>query len=98
MNVSQSACTMLSKLLTEAQAPDGVVARIIPSGEGLSLTMDEVQTDDATFDHGGKPVLAIAQNVVEIIDDKTLDVVSTAEGPQLTLVAAGEEGSSSLES
>lgn len=91
MNVSESACALLSNLLTEAQAPEGSVARIVPGGEGLSLTIDSVQSEDATFSHEGKTVLAVDQNLVEAIDDKTLDVVTTPEGPQLTLAPAGEE-------
>ncbi len=60
LNVSDSACALLSSLLTEAEAPEGVVARIVPADGGLSLTMDEVQTDDQTLQHEGKPVLATA--------------------------------------
>jgi hypothetical protein len=91
MNISESACTLLSNLLAEAQAPEGSVARIVPVEEGLSLTIDSVQSADATFHHEGKPVLAVPETLVAAIDDKTLDVVSTPQGPQLTLTPSAAE-------
>lgn len=90
LNVSESACALMSNLLNDAQAPEGVVVRMVPADNGLSLTMDQVQSEDATFDHDGRPVLAVGQEVVAAVDNTVLDVVSTPEGPQLTLTPAGE--------
>lgn len=98
LNVGESTCALLSNLLTAAQTLEGVVARIVPTGDGLSLAMDKVHTNNQTCHHHGKPVLAVVRNVVALIDNEALDVVAMPQGPHPTLAPPGEETYESVES
>jgi len=89
LNVSDTAYTMLSSLLSESNAPEGVAARITNTEQGLTLTIDEVQNSDETFNHDGKTVLAVDESVTDHVNDKSLEVVTTPQGPQLTLAPVG---------
>lgn len=91
LTVTEAACGLVDQLLHESQAPQGTIARIIASPDGLSLVLDEPKNDDLTFDHEGKPVLAIAQHVSEAIPNHAVDVQETDEGPQLKLVSMEDE-------
>ena len=90
-NVTEAACALVSEMLRESEVPEGKVARIVRSGDGFSLATDDVQDDDLTFEHDGKPVLAITQEVSGLVDDRTLDVQPTVDGPQLAFSSADEE-------
>ena len=52
----------------------------------VTLQVDKVRPDDATFDHGGKTVLVVNEQISELLADKTLDVEDTDEGPKLALL------------
>ena len=85
LNVSESACANLSKLLSDSGAPDGACVRFILEGEELSLTLDGEKPGDATFVHEGKTVLVIDEDVSQSLSNKTLDVEDSEEGLQLTI-------------
>ncbi len=52
----------------------------------LALKLDKVRPDDATFDHGGRTVLVVNEQISELLADKTLDVEDTDEGQKLALL------------
>ncbi len=52
----------------------------------VTVQMDRVRPDDATFDHGGRTVLVVNEQISELLADKTLDVEDTDEGPKLALL------------
>ncbi len=100
--LSEAAAAFLSEELAEAEAPDDAVVRLLieekpvdgrkqPSpveGEEqrLTLQVDKVRPGDATFDHGGRTVLVVNEQISELLADKTLDVKDTDEGPKLALL------------
>ena len=90
LSITEPAAEHLSKLLNEADAPEGSAARFVASQEGLSLQVDSPQADDKTVEHQGKTLLIMDSQVAELLDDKTLELEETEDGPTLT-VRGGEE-------
>lgn len=92
LNITEPAADHLAKLLDEAEAPEGTAARFIASEEGLSLQVDSPKPEDQTIEHGGKTLLVMEPQVAELLDDKTLALEDTDDGPALTIQAGEEEG------
>ncbi|NOX56230.1 MAG: HesB/YadR/YfhF-family protein [Planctomycetes bacterium] len=99
LTVSESACELIGQLLIEVQATEGFVVRIVPGETGLFLAIDQIHPGDATYEHEGKPVLAVSQILADLLEDQTLDVQDTPSGRELTLVPTLEtDGEPELES
>ena len=84
LTVTDSAARRLNQMLSDA--PEGTAIRFVPQGDGLIPQIHNPQSDDETFEHEGKTVLALDQQVASALDDKTLDVDITQQGSQLVLV------------
>jgi Fe-S cluster assembly iron-binding protein IscA len=93
LTVTESATAHLAEMLDEANAPGGAAARFVVGPEGLSLAMDAKRDGDETFEHEGRTVLLVAQDVSELLTEKTLDLKETEQGPALTLEDSPEAGS-----
>lgn len=83
LTITENAAVHLSKLL--ADVPDEAVVRFVPAENGLSIELGAMQPGDTTFAHGDKTVLAFDAEVNEALAEKTLDLQSSEQGPQLTL-------------
>ena len=83
LTVTESAAEHLAQLLLEA--PENVVLRLVNQPNGLGMQLGDVRPDDATFDHEDQTVLALDPLLIEVLSEKTLDVQSTEQGPQLSL-------------
>lgn len=83
LNVTEAARKYLVEKLVELHAPEGVAMRVVANGASLSLSLGPIQDGDRTISHYGKPILAIAQSVLEASDNRTLDVFTTIRGRQL---------------
>ena len=86
--LSYTASEHLDLLLAEANAPDDAAARLVLEGDGFSLEIDTARPGDTTFDHAEKVVLAIDEQVSELLADMKLDVKVTGE---LVLIEQLEE-------
>jgi Fe-S cluster assembly iron-binding protein IscA len=85
ITVTNDACAYLAEMLDNAGVPDGTAARVIINEEGIGLAPDTPNDDDATFDHQGRTVLVLQQQLADQLDDRTLDTVDTEEGKGLAL-------------
>jgi Fe-S cluster assembly iron-binding protein IscA len=85
LTVTDNACAYLAEMLDNAGVPEGTAARVIINEEGLGLSPDTPNDDDATFDHDGRTVLVLQQQLAEQLDERTLDTVDTEEGKGLAL-------------
>ncbi len=83
--LSYTAGERLDLLLSEASAPDDAATRLVLEGHGFSLKIDTPRPGDTTFDHAEKVVLAIDEQLSELLADVKLDVQVTGE-----LVLIGE--------
>ena len=86
--LSYTAGERLDLLLSEASAPDDAATRLVLEGDGFSLEIDTARPGDTTFDHAEKVVLAIDEQVSELLADMKLDVKVTGE---LVLIEQPEE-------
>jgi len=86
--LSYTASEHLDLLLAEANAPDDAAIRLVLEGDGFSLEIDTARPGDTTFDHAEKVVLAIDEQVSELLADMKLDVKVTGE---LVLIEQPEE-------
>ena len=83
LTVTDNAAAHLAQLL--ADAPDENVVRLSPAENGLAMHLGQAEPGDTTFEHGEKTVLAFNASVNELLIDKTLDLHTTQQGPQLAL-------------
>jgi Fe-S cluster assembly iron-binding protein IscA len=85
LTVTDAASAHLAQMLADAEAPDDVAIRIVAREGGLVLALDSTNTEDATFDHEERTVLVLDTEVSKLLEEKTLDVQDTEEGPQLAV-------------
>lgn len=81
--VTDAACSYAAQVLDNADAPDDVAVRLLIDGDDLAMQMDKPSEGDSTFDHDGRVVLIIAEDVVAAIGIQTLDIDETDDGPTL---------------
>lgn len=85
LTVTTAAAAHLAQMLGAAEAPDDVAVRFVVEGSSLALTLDRPGPGDATFDHSGRMVLLLDEDVSELLADNTLDVEQTDAGSKLEL-------------
>ena len=82
--VTEAACSLAAELLDNAQAADDVAVRVFFEGDDLAMQLDHSLEGDSSFDHNGRVVLILAEDVMAEIGSQTLDIKETADGPTLT--------------
>ena len=91
LTLSYTAGERLDLLLAEADAPNDAVFRFVRDGAGFDLGIDIVRPGDSTFTHEEKVVLAIDEQVSELLANMKLDVKVTGEESVLVLIEQLEE-------
>ena len=91
LSLSYTAGERFALLIAEANAPDDAAIRLIVDGNGFNLGIDTVRLGDTTFDHLEKVVLAIDEQVSELLTDMKLDVEVTGDQPRLVLIEKLQE-------
>ena len=81
--VSEAACSLAAELLDNAKAADDVAVRLFFKGDDLAMQMDHHLEGDSAFDHKGRVVLILSEDVMAEIGSQTLDIKETADGPTL---------------
>ena len=86
LTVTDSACAHLSNMLDEADLPEGTAARLAVNDEGcLGIHSDTERAGDSIWEHEGRTVLLVDEQVAESVDERTLDTKETEEGVGLRL-------------
>ncbi|MEZ6241675.1 MAG: hypothetical protein R3B57_01390 [Phycisphaerales bacterium] len=86
LTVTDSARATLAGMLESNNAPEGVALRLAPSQQGgLGLTPDKPVEADTTFDHDGRTVLCVQEELVGQLEGVVIDAEQGANGPQLAL-------------
>ena len=83
LTLSYVASEHLALMLAQAVAPDDAVIRLVVKDDKIGFTIDTIQPGDATFDHAEKTVLAIDEQVSELLANNKLDVDATGDQPEL---------------
>ena len=77
--VTNAACDRLSQMLAEAGIPDEVAIRFVPEPDGLAMRADEPRPGDTTFEHHGRIILVLDEQLAQELSNKTLDIEPTEE-------------------
>ena len=87
LQVTDSALALLRDALVNERSEDSQVFRLHVRDDEFVLGLDEVQQDDVEFARDGDTVLAAPQEIaVSMLNDTTIDLETTPEGPKLVLV------------
>ena len=85
LTVTEAAGAYLTEILAEVNAADGTAVRFVVQENKLAPYLDNSRPGDATFDHEGRTVLVLDENISQTLANSTLDVKDTTTGPQLVL-------------
>lgn len=72
--VTDDAAAFIAESLIGPDAPDDAVARLSSQDDGITLTPGTVQPGDVTYEHEGRPVLAIDEDLAHELGDTVLQV------------------------
>ena len=86
LTITDAAGAYLTEMLQKANAPEGVVVRIVFGFHGLEFQPSATCPGDTTFDFGGKTVLVLDKHLSTALSAKTLDTRKMGERVTLDLV------------
>jgi len=86
LTITESANRYLCAVLDRAHAAPETGIRLLLEGDALTPSLDTPRAGDATFEHDGRKVLVLDTRACEFLDDSTLDVQTTGEGPRLVIL------------
>jgi len=84
--VTEAAGGYLTAVLDKTNISEGTAIRLVLEGNTLTPQLDNAHPGDETFDYEGRTVLMLDAQVSQVLDDSTLDVEATDEGPKLILL------------
>jgi Fe-S cluster assembly iron-binding protein IscA len=85
MNLTEAAGAQLAQILDHEKCPQEVAVRLVYEGQGIAMTLDGERQGDTLFEHSGRTVLMLDEQVAQLLDTETLDVEQSEEGTRLTL-------------
>ena len=84
--MTETAGEYLIAVLDNANASEETAIRLVLEGNTLTPQLDNARPGDEKFDYAGRMVLMLDVQVSQVLDDTTLDVEATDQGPKLILV------------
>jgi hypothetical protein len=84
--VTEAAGGYLTAVLDKTNISEGSAIRLVLEENTLTPQLDNARPGDETFDYEGRTVLMLDAQVSQVLDDSTLDVEATDEGPKLILL------------
>ncbi len=85
VTVTFSTAEHMAYTLFERQVREDVVLRIKLTKDGVEMKPDNIRPGDETFDHNGKVVLVLDQQISQLIGNKTIDLMTDDDGSHLIL-------------
>ncbi len=88
VKVTESARGLLKDVLASHSDNPEMSIRLIENPEkahGLGLTLDKHEQEDQVIEHEGTKVLLIAPELAPKVEEVTLDVQNTTDGPKLAV-------------
>ena len=84
--MTETAGEYLTAVLDNANASEETAIRFVLEGNTLTPKLDNARPGDEKFDCAGRMVLILDAQVSQALNDSTLDVEATDEGPKLILL------------
>jgi Fe-S cluster assembly iron-binding protein IscA len=85
VTVTDAAGAHLAQLLSQVEAQQDVVIRLVIDERDIMPTMDQPRVGDTAFSYKGKTVLVLDAFVVQAMADHTLDVQEAEDGCKIIL-------------
>ncbi len=85
LTLTDAAGEKLSEILSHENCPADVAVRLVRQDQGLAMTLDREQDGDTSFEHAGKKVLLLDEQVSDLLENETLDVETREAGDSLML-------------
>lgn len=85
LTVTENAKKYCARILNDGGAPPEIVIRLHVREQALAVTPDQARDGDESFEHEGKTVFVVETALAEHLDERTLDVEETEEGPRLKM-------------
>jgi len=86
LTITETTGGYLSKVLDEAKVSPDTAVRLVVEGNGLTAALDTERPGDAAIDHNGRKVLLLDEQASRVLEERTLDVQATADGPKLGII------------
>ena len=86
LEISDAVISVLRDALTEQEEPDSVF-RLVYENRDIVMKIAPIEEGDVIYEPEGVPVVAAPNAIAEVLDQRTLEVENTAEGPRLYLSA-----------
>ena len=84
--LSYEASEYFALMLAQSEAPDAAVIRLVAKDDEIGFAIDAARPGDETFAHAEKTVLAIDEQISELLANKKLVVEFTGDEPELRLM------------
>lgn len=85
LTVTDEAAAHMANLLNQNDVPDDATLRFVVQDNALGIELSKSQPDDQTVEHDGRTVLVLGEDVSKILEERTLDIEQTQEGPKLAV-------------
>jgi len=90
--VTDAAKAALAQMLAEQEAAETDAARLVPEDDEYNLRIDTPDSEDETYEHGGRTVLILAPSITQALDQMILAATETDEGLELELHDGSDTG------
>ncbi len=84
--VTEQAKSKLKEMLSEKVDNPLAVLRLTPSHKGLGLVIDVEMPGDEAVEHENNKILVVERALADSLENVTLDVEDTPEGPELVII------------
>lgn len=84
--VTERAKGELKKILSEKVDNPLAVLRLSPIQKGFGLRLDVEMPDDHVIKHENSKILVVEQALADTLENVTIDVEDTPDGPELVIV------------
>jgi hypothetical protein len=85
VTVTDAAGAHLARLLEQVKVPDNTAVRLLLDESHIVPQMDHARPGDTAFSYEGKTILLLDELTVQSMQDKTLDVQNSDDGPKIVL-------------
>ena len=93
LTVTEGAKQLLKGILTAHSDDPEMGVRLTSDPQGqLGLVLDKEQPDDQVVEHQGVKALLVASELAPALEEVTLDVQDTDDGPKLVVHRIAEQG------
>ncbi len=85
VTLTYTAGERMAYMLSDNQVRDDFVVRMKPTKGGVEMQPDKIRPGDESFDHNGKVVLVLDQQTLQLLGNKTIDLMTDEDGSHLIL-------------